>query len=88
MINALRKVIEKFILPQFPWVKSYRLEPTEWEDHIYGITVVYIPELDDDGLMTVSGGLAEIEELTETMFKMIGDGGKKYQLFSVRFDIF
>lgn len=87
MIIALRKVIEKFILPKFPWVKSYRLEPTEWEDHIY-ITVVYIPVLDDDGLMTVSGGFAEIEELTETMFKMIGDGGKKYQLFSVKFDIF
>lgn len=93
MEKAIRRLIENFILPQFPWVKGYELnieekvahdfetnEPNKYTEY----SVVYTP---DSNLSDLSdkGELQRCVSDTYTAMKMLGWDRKKFKLGAVVF---
>ena len=70
MIQGLHKIIERFILPQFPWITGYRIRVAR-ENGLDFVLVIYYPESDEEGFF-VHEGFKEVEDLTYTVFKMMG----------------
>jgi len=71
MIQGLHKIIERFILPQFPWITGYRIRVAR-ENGLDFVLVIYYPELDEEGAFIVDESFKEVEDLTYTVFKMMG----------------
>jgi hypothetical protein len=73
MIQGLHKAIQKFILQEYPWIKGFELD-TYYSGGFEYIGVFYYPETDKDGFFTVTEEFKEVEDLTKSLFKMMGFG--------------
>ena len=72
MITGLEKAIENFILPKFPWIKGYKTYKPF--DHRRAVVVEYYPEVDEDGMFSVTEEFQEVENITNAVFDMLNDG--------------
>jgi hypothetical protein len=68
------------VLPQFPWIVDYeileeRIEPMDRDYY----RINYFIFTDEDGTFTVTKDMEEVEELTKSLFKMLGPD--KNQIF-------
>ena len=87
MKESLSKIIYKLILGKYPWIKDFEIKVHTFSPSIFGpkkigfetYEVIYNVTPDEDGTFTVNDELAKVEELTETLFKMIGP--EHYQRF-------
>jgi hypothetical protein len=87
MKESLDKLIKRLILRKYPFVEDYEIKvstlklgignPKKITSETY--TVAYTVTPDEDGTFTVTDDLRRIEELTETLFKMLGP--MNYQRF-------
>ena len=73
MLQGLDKAIKNFILPQFPWVTSYKVEDSWEEDGITHFNVVYYLDADEDGTYTVTKDFGDLEDVTLSTFDMLND---------------
>jgi hypothetical protein len=87
MKDALDKLIKKLVLRKYPIIKDYEIKISTLKGlggskkiAFEKYTFVYLLSPDEDGNFTVNEDLVKIEELTETLFKMLGP--KDYQKFS------
>jgi hypothetical protein len=74
--SAVHKVIDNIILPKFPFIKDVKVEYGK----LFGskiIEVTYVIETYENKEFTVTENFAKIEELTNTLFKMLGLGEDK-----------
>ena len=73
--KSLHKIIDKFILPKFPWVTDYRIRVVH-ENGRDWVLVIYYPKTDEDNndlsSFTIEPEFRDIEDLTATVFKMMG----------------
>lgn len=69
MIKPFEKVIEKLILPEFPWIVDYEIIPIKISDFTL-INVVYYT----DGEFYFTEDHQKIEKETKTLYNMIGGG--------------
>ena len=91
MKEGLEKIIRKIILPKYPSIKDYEIEVNTFRPYIGGgkkigyevYRVNYFLAPDEDGTFTVTNDLPQIENLTETLFNMLGP--KNYQRLGVEF---
>jgi len=67
--NSLSKVIESLVLPKYPWIDSYRIS---LYDNMEKYSVKYYVKPEDDGMFTVTEEMNKVEELTYTLFMMLG----------------
>jgi hypothetical protein len=86
MKEALDKLIKKLVLRKYPIIKDYEIIVDTFRSGLGGKKIgseVYRFEYnitpDEDGTFTVTDDLRKIEELTETLFKMLGP--MNYQRF-------
>jgi hypothetical protein len=87
MKEGLNKIIRKIILPKYPSVKDYEIEVHTFRPPIDGSKkigherywVKYFLTPDEDGSFTVTDDLKKIEDLTKTLFSVLGP--KNYQNF-------
>ena len=77
MIQGLHKIIEKFILPQFPWITGYRVRVAHENDRKF-VLVKYYVKSDEEGSFIVDESFKEVEDLTVNVFKMMGFGLDTY----------
>ena len=93
MEKAIRKIIEKLILPQFPWVKDYELDIKEKVAHDFETnkpnkytlySVIYTPDFNLTDLSDKKE-LKRCESDTYTAMKMLGWDRKKFKLGPVVF---
>lgn len=73
--NSLEKIIKSIVLPQFPWIDDYEILDNEaamfgTSRHYYRINYFIFP--DKDGTFTVTEDMNEVEELTKSLFRMLG----------------
>jgi hypothetical protein len=69
--NSLHKVIESFILPKYPWIDSFSISLySDTPSQKYSVRYYVKPE--DDGMFTVTEEMNKVEELTYTLFMMLG----------------
>lgn len=73
MIQGLHKVIQKIILPKYPWIKGYNINSHYEDNHEY-ISVMYHPKPDESGFFSITEEFKEVEDLTKSLFKMLGFG--------------
>lgn len=88
MKNSLDKIIGSFILPKYPWIEDYdiNVRTTGYEGGAFiGKVIVaedyivkYYVKPDDDGDFTVTEEMNEAENLTHTLFRMIGPDKNQY----------
>lgn len=69
--NSLHKVIKSFILPKYDWIVDFKIRmhlnaPRE------EYTVTYYVEPDEEGMFSVRDEMNEVDNLTLTMFRMVG----------------
>ena len=83
MISGLKKAIENFILPQFPWLMDFDVETPWMDEDGIRVLVSYYPELNRGGYFTVTPEFEKVEELTKSIFDMLNDG--KHIFYNVRF---
>lgn len=75
------------ILGQYPWIEDFEVKVWTFGPALGGskkisfqdFAVVYSVNPDKDGAFTVTDEFAKVEDLTETLFKMIGP--EHYQRF-------
>jgi hypothetical protein len=88
MKEALSKIIYRLILGKYPWIEDFDIKvhtfslPSMGGSKKIGFEtyeVIYNVTPDKDGTFTVNDELIKVEELTETLFKMIGP--EHYQRF-------
>lgn len=80
MKEALSKIIYKLILGKYPWIEDFDIKVHTFSPSMGGskkigfetYDVIYTVTSEEDGAFTVNDELGEVEELTETLFKMIG----------------
>ena len=76
MVQGLHKIIQRFILPKFPWIDDYNIIVTDQSGFKF-VLVTYYPKVekkdffDEEGFF-VHKGFREAEDLTDTVFKMMG----------------
>ena len=68
MDNGLSKIIKSLILPQFPWLQGFDIKIVG--DRLY--EVIYYPKSSYLGLFTVTPEFKEVEDMTKSVFKMLG----------------
>ena len=68
MDNGLSKIIKSLILPQFPWLQGFDIKIVG--DRFY--EVVYYPKSSYLGVFTVTPEFKEVEDMTKSLFKMLG----------------
>lgn len=83
MIQGLHKVIQKLILPQYPWIIGYEIN-SHFEDVSELIEVTYYPNSDKTGFFSITEEYIEVEDLTESLFKML-NFDRKFRFYGVRF---
>jgi hypothetical protein len=71
MIQGLHKIIEKLILPQFPWIADYNIRVAHENDRKF-VLVKYYVKSDEEGSFIVDESFKEVEDLTLNVFKMMG----------------
>lgn len=69
--NSLSKVIESLVLPKYPWIDSYHYRISLYDD-MEKYSVKYYVKPEDDGTFTVTEEMSKVEELTYTLFMMLG----------------
>lgn len=79
MVESLNKGIKNFILPMYPWIIDFDIIPIKISD-IY-LKVNYYT----DGPFIVTDELKDIEDITASLFKMLGGSEKSYRLGGVDF---
>ena len=87
MKEALSKVIYRLVLRKYPWIEDFEIKVHTFNPSMGGskkigfetYEVIYRITHDEDNTFTVNDELAKVEELTETLFKMIGP--EHYQRF-------
>lgn len=88
MKGSLEKIINKLVVSKYPWIKDFEIKVYRFSPSMNGskkigyetYEVIYNVNPDEDGTFTVTDELAKVEELTETLFKMIGP--EHYQNFN------
>ena len=68
MDESLQKIITSLVLPQFPWLQGFDVKLTN--DRFY--EVVYYPKSSYLGVFTVVPEFKDVEEMTHSVFKMLG----------------
>ncbi len=68
MDNGLSKIIKSLILPQFPWLQGFDIKIVG--DRLYEVT--YYPKSSYLGVFTVTPEFKEVEDMTKSLFKMLG----------------
>jgi hypothetical protein len=68
MDNGLSKIIKSLILPQFPWLQGFDIKIVG--DRLY--EVIYYPKSSYLGVFTVTPEFKEVEDMTKSLFKMLG----------------
>ena len=68
MDESLQKIITSLVLPQFPWLQGFDVKLTN--DRFY--EVVYYPKSATLGYFTVVPEFKEVEDMTKSVFKMLG----------------
>ena len=68
MDNGLSKIIKSLILPQFPWLQGFDIKIVG--DRLY--EVIYYPKSSYLDVFTVTPEFKEVEDLTKSVFKMLG----------------
>jgi len=77
MIQGLHKIIEKFILPQFPWIADYNIRVAHENGRKF-VLIKYYVKSDEEGSFIVDESFKEVENLTVNVFKMMGFGLDTY----------
>ena len=83
--NSLDKIIQSMVLPQFPWIVDYEIlmERAEHMDRDYYRINYFIAT--NDGTFTVTEDMKVVEELTKSLFKMVGPDYRKQIFEGVEF---
>jgi len=68
MDNGLSKIIKSLILPQFPWLQGFDIKIVG--DRLYEVT--YYPKSSYLGVFTVVPEFKDVEEMTHSVFTMLG----------------
>jgi hypothetical protein len=68
MQESLQRIIISLVLPQFPWLQGFDIKVTN--DRFY--EVVYYPKSSYLGVFTVVPEFKEVEDMTKSLFKMLG----------------
>jgi len=68
MDNGLSKIIKSLIFPQFPWLQGFDIKIVG--DRLYEVT--YYPKSSYLGVFTVTPEFKEVEDMTKSLFKMLG----------------
>ncbi len=68
MDESLQKIITSLIIPQFPWLQGFDVKLTN--NRFY--EVVYYPKSSYLGVFTVVPEFKEVEDMTKSVFKMLG----------------
>ena len=87
--NSLDKIIQSMVLPQFPWIVDYEIlmERAEHMDRDYYRINYFIATDDSDNheTFTVTEDMKVVEELTKSLFKMVGPDYRKQIFEGVEF---
>jgi hypothetical protein len=87
--NSLDKIIQSMVLPQFPWIVDYEIlmERAEHMDRDYYRINYFVAtdDLDIDETFTVREDMKVVEELTKSLFKMVGPDYRKQIFEGVEF---
>lgn len=71
MTQGLHKIIDKLILPQFPWITDYHIRVADENGRDF-VLVIYYPNTDEDGSFEITDEFKQVEDLTRSVFKMMG----------------
>jgi hypothetical protein len=71
MVQGLHKIIEKFILPQFPWIADYNIRVAPENGRKF-VLIKYYVKSDEEGSFIVDESFKEVEDFTLNVFKMMG----------------
>ena len=85
MKEGLQKIIGRIMLPKYPFIKDYEISAVTFRPPIGDgkkigyerYRVNYFLSPNEDGTFTVTDDLQKIEDLTKTLFEMLGP--KNYQ---------
>jgi hypothetical protein len=84
MVSGLKKAIENYILPQYPWIVDYEVELGKgMDDKMELIKVLYYHEIDDNGDIWETPLFNKVRWETISVFNMMNDG--EHILNNVRF---
>jgi hypothetical protein len=74
MIDNLKYIIGKFVMPKYPEMEGYELMVSEPNNYGIGtfVSVIYHPKCDETGRFSVTKEFKDIEDLTKSSFKMLG----------------
>lgn len=81
---SLHKVIKSLILKKYDWIVDYRIE--FYFDSLEKYSIIYYVNPDENGTLTVTEEVKEVDELTNTLFRMLGPRSTQI-LDSVEFHI-
>jgi len=70
---SLHKIIKSIVLPKFPWIEDYEILESRAENmdrDYYRFNYFVTPDEYDE--FTVTEDMGEVEELTKSLFRMLG----------------